>query len=154
MLTCNAACLSKHVDDCNDQASQTDTSETVGQRATGSSSGDVLGRVVGTEVPGTVDSGDDDMNHVLEEFGDRIHRKRDEDEQTNNFGACTATSARGTGWIGAWFVFDIYSDESDREPSTERSRKDTTNERDNVDMSKLLRNVDARRLSVFSNCAF
>jgi len=87
LLACNAACLSEHVDDCNDQASKTDTSETVGQRTAGGSSGNVLGRVVGTEVPRTVNSRDDDMNHVLEEFGDPIHRKRDEDEQTNDLGA-------------------------------------------------------------------
>lgn len=87
LLSCNAACLSEHVDDCNDQTSETDTSETVGQRAAGGSSGDVLGRVVGAEVPRTVDSGDDNMDHVLQEFGDPIHRKRDEDEQTNDLGA-------------------------------------------------------------------
>lgn len=51
LLSCNTACLSEHIDECNNQASKTDTSETVGQRATGGSSGNVLGRVVRTEVP-------------------------------------------------------------------------------------------------------
>jgi hypothetical protein len=86
LLSCNAACLSEHVDDCNDQASQTDTSKTVGQRASGSAAGDVLGGVVRAEVPRTIDSRNDDMDHVLEELGDPIHRERDEDEQTNDLG--------------------------------------------------------------------
>jgi hypothetical protein len=79
--------LSEHVDDCNDQASKTNTSETVGQRASGSSAGDVLGGIVRAEVPRTVDSRNDNMDHILEELGDPIHRERDKDEQTNDFGA-------------------------------------------------------------------
>ena len=85
------------------------------------------------------------MDHVLEELGDPIHRKRDEDEQTNDLGARTATSASRTGWVGAWFVLHIHGDESDREPSTKRSGENTTDKRDDVDMPELLRNVDAKR---------
>ena len=51
LLSCNTACLSEHVDECDNQASKTDTSEAVGQRAAGGSSGNVLGRVMRTEVP-------------------------------------------------------------------------------------------------------
>ena len=86
LLACDTACLSEHVDNCNDQTSKTNTAETVGQGATGSSSGDVLGRVVRAEVPRAVNSRDDDMDHVLEELGDPIHGERDEDEKTNDFG--------------------------------------------------------------------
>lgn len=87
LLSCNTACLSEHIDESNDQASKTDTSETVSQRAAGGSSGNVLRRVVGTEVPRAVNSRDNNVNRVLQEFGDPIHRKRDKDKQTNDLGA-------------------------------------------------------------------
>ncbi|KAG9679871.1 DUF580-domain-containing protein, partial [Aureobasidium melanogenum] len=92
--------------------------------------------------------GDDHMDCVLEEFGDPIHRKRDEDKQTDDLGARTATSAGRTGWICTWFIFDIHCNEGDREPGTEGSCENTANKRDEIDMSKLLRNVDAGRSSV------
>lgn len=88
------------------------------------------------------------MDCVLEEFGDPIHRKRDEDKQTDDLGARTATSAGRTGWICTWFIFDIHCNEGDREPGTEGSCENTANKRDEIDMSKLLRNVDAGRSSV------
>lgn len=88
------------------------------------------------------------MDCVLEEFGDPIHRKRDEDKQTDDLGARTATSAGRTGWICAWFIFHIHRNEGDREPGTECSCENTANKRNEINMSKLLGNVDANRSSV------
>lgn len=87
LLSCNTACLSEHIDKCNNQASKTDTSKTVGQRTAGGSSGNVLRRVVGTEVPRAVNSRNDNVDRVLQELGDPIHRKRDKDKQSNDLGA-------------------------------------------------------------------
>lgn len=78
--------LAEHVDKGDDQAAETDGAEAVCQCATSGAPCWTLGHVVGAKVPAAVDAGDDRVDQVLQDFGNPVSCKSDEDDETDDFG--------------------------------------------------------------------
>lgn len=84
------------------------------------------------------------MDRVLEPLGNPVHGKGDEDKQTNDCGAAATTGpGRVASWVLSRFVLYIDSNHGNREPSTQCGSDDTSNERDEVDVSELLGDINA-----------
>jgi hypothetical protein len=76
---------------------------------------------------------------------DPVHRERYKHQQSNDLRTAASHSRATTRRVGSTLVrlvFDVYRDQSNRIPCPERSSKYSSNERDEVDMSELLRYID------------
>lgn len=86
------------------------------------------------------------MDGVLDPFADPVHCESRTDNQPDDLAARTSGTSRAS-WIHAvtavWLVFGVYSDQRDREPGPKGCGHDTANQADQVDMSILLRHVNA-----------
>lgn len=142
LLAGNGAQLAEELDDGDKQTSQADGTEAVGEGALGGTASGILGEVVDTEVPGTVDTRDDGVDGVLQPLRNPVHCKGDEDHQTDNLALAAPTSG-AVGVVGRRFPLGVNSDHGDSEPSTEGSSEETTNQADEVDVAILLANSNA-----------
>lgn len=79
------------------------------------------------------------MNDVLDDFGDPVSSKSDEDEETDHFGF--AAPALRAGFV-SWIVSDVNGYHGDREPSTESRGDKPSNRRYNEDMSVVLGDIN------------
>lgn len=82
------------------------------------------------------------MDGVLEPLGDPVASECDEGDQTDDFGRAATASSSAASRIVAGFIFDVDRNERDREPGAECCREQAADERNEVDVSDLLRDVD------------
>lgn len=144
LLARNGAQLAQELNDGDEQTSQADGTEAVGEGTLGGTASGVLREVVDAEVPGAVDTRNDGVDGVLQPFGNPVHCKGDEDHQTDNLGLAAAAPISATvGVVGRWLPLGVNSDHGDSEPSTEGSSEETTNQADEVDVAILLADSNA-----------
>lgn len=84
------------------------------------------------------------MHDILEHLTEPIESKHREHEQTDQLSGTARTSASDfTRWVvGIRCVFDVYGDESNCEPSTNRQCHRSTDGRDHEDMAEISSHVD------------
>lgn len=82
-VSSDRAYSAQELDDGNDQTAEADGTEAVGQGSARRGACGVLGEVVDTEVPGTVDTGDDGVDYVLDKLRNPVHSKGNEDNQSD-----------------------------------------------------------------------
>jgi hypothetical protein len=77
-------------------------------------------------------------------LGNPVHSERDENEQANYFTTSTISDSIPAVRIGSVrCILYVYRNKSDRVPCTERRSKKSSNERNNVGVSVLLRHIDS-----------
>ena len=136
--------MPQHVDNGHDQTAEADRTKAVGQSASSSTPGSSLGHVVGAEIPAAVDARNDDMDSILEPFGDPVAGESDKDEEAYDFCRGTSTRALTTRRIVARIEFDVHRDKRDGKPRTKGCGKNTTDEGDKPHVTEALRDVDTR----------
>lgn len=98
LRTCNGAHVAQEVDDGDDQTAKADGTKAVRQSALQCAAGGTAREVVDAEVPGTVDARNSNVDDVLENLGDPVHGKGDEDDESGDgAGATIRVAAVGIG---------------------------------------------------------
>lgn len=82
------------------------------------------------------------MCGILDPLGDPVGGEGDEDEQTNNLARATASRALTARRVVPWFIFDIDRYHGHREPRAEGCCCQTAEERDEVDVTVGLGDID------------
>ncbi|KFY62481.1 hypothetical protein V496_04569 [Pseudogymnoascus sp. VKM F-4515 (FW-2607)] len=143
VLLGHIARLAQELDDGHDEGAEADGAEGVGDGALEGAAGGALGEAGGllrAEVPGAVDAGDGDVDDVLEDLGDPVTRKGDEDDEPDDLGprAVAVDAAR----LVAGSVLGVHGDEGDGEPGAECGGDDAADEGDDEDVTVVLGDVD------------
>lgn len=110
LLPGNRAQLTQQLYNGHQQTSKADTSKGIGESSLGGPARGSFGKVAATtrEEPGSVDSCNRRVNHVLDNFTEPVETERGEDYQSNDF-AFAATAAVGAtfGVVPIRFVRDV-----------------------------------------------
>lgn len=127
---CDRARLTQHVDDRDNQTTETDAAKGVCGCATEGTSGGALGHAAGglaEEIPRTVDTRDGGVHCVLDPLTDPVHSEGGVDDKTDDL--CSAAATIRAGWVGTsgiGLVGDVDRDHSDGEPGGESDCDDST----------------------------
>ena len=143
VLLGDIARLAEELDDSDDQAAEADGAEAVGDGALEGATGGAFGesrRLLRAEVPGAVDTGDGDMDDVLEDLGDPVPGEGDEDDEPDDLGHRAAAVDAAGGVAG--IVPGVHGDEGDGEPGAEGGGDDAAYEGDDEDVAVVLGHVD------------
>ena len=81
------------------------------------------------------------MDDILDDLGDPVCSKGNEDDKSNNF-AFTASSSIDTASFASRLIFSVNSHECDGEPSPKSSCCKSSDQRDNEDMVVFLGHID------------
>ena len=118
-ITCRIALssgadLTEELNNSHEETAETDASKAVCHCALEGTSSCALGHGVGIEVPRAVDTGDGGVDSVLQPFGDPVHGKRREGNQTNDLAITTSSSSIAASCVGlVWCILHVDGDESD-----------------------------------------
>lgn len=142
VLSSNRADLAQEVDDGHNQTAETDAAKTVGQGSFQCAASSSPRQVVRVEIPGTIHTGNGDMDRVLQPFRNPVHGKCDEDDQTGHLCRATATAAGITRTILTRLPPSIDGDKGDTVPRGEGRSQDAAEQTDKIDMAIFLGDVD------------
>jgi hypothetical protein len=96
------------------------------------------------EIPGAVHTRYGDVNGIFKPLRYPVHGEGDEYKESYHF-ACTAPTCTSiTGWIISRLVLNVDSDKCDRIPCAKRGSKEATNETDQINMTVLFGDINAR----------
>lgn len=143
LALCDRTELAKELNNCNQQTTEADGTEAVGEGTFSCGTSCILGEVVDAEIPRSIYTSDDGVDGVLEPLGNPVHGKSDENKETNDFALATVlSSSTAIRIIWRWLPFNIDGHHGNREPSSKGSTENTTNQADEVDVSILLAYID------------
>lgn len=136
LLLSNRAELAQELDNGDNQAAEGNGAEAVGECALGGAAGGVLGEVVNSKVPCSVDTADDGVDGVFEPLCNPVHGKCDKDNQANDCALATVGTIGATvRVVGRRLPADVDAHHGSREPCAEGRSQQTADETDNVDVA-------------------
>ncbi|KFY36336.1 hypothetical protein V494_05100 [Pseudogymnoascus sp. VKM F-4513 (FW-928)] len=143
VLLRNIARLTQQLDNSHNQAAKANRAKAVRDRALERAARSALGessRLLRAKVPRAVDAGDGDVDDVLEDLGDPVPRKGDEDDEPDDLGGRAA--AVGLARRVAGVPARVHGDQGYGEPGAEGGGDDAADEGDDEDVAVVLGNID------------
>ena len=137
--------LSEHLNDADDQRSETDAAIRVGDGPSESASSGARRHptgLSGAKVPTSIYPGDGGMKGLSNPLGYPETGKCHEDHQPDHLTTRAASSSLMTGWVATvGMIFDVDGRQRDRPPGAKSKRDDTTDQRRGEDPAMMLGHI-------------